>query len=231
MVWLFDRYFYNKVVNEADVYISFGIRDNLEDNQKEMMQKAMQSRTVRGPLAPEGPSWTLETESPFCTIWSSVLLHAGVEMGAQKPSTDSSLSWGESSVSLSASPLPAHLSLSAPLHWSPVSPAHPSLSRRQGSAELLLLPGSALPLCHLLLLLCLADAVPFFVSTSTPILLPQALSRSRWSMFHTLYCSGFQPWVISTPKETFGNVQRHLWLSQLGKRVTWAFHGSRPGTL
>ncbi|KAI4589347.1 hypothetical protein MJG53_003755, partial [Ovis ammon polii x Ovis aries] len=71
------RYFYNKVVNEADVYISFGIRDNLKDNQKEMMQKAMQSTTVSGPLAPEGPSWTLETESPFCTIWSSVLFHAG----------------------------------------------------------------------------------------------------------------------------------------------------------
>ncbi|MXQ88505.1 hypothetical protein E5288_WYG006704 [Bos mutus] len=41
------RYFYNKVVNEADVYITFGIRDNLEDNQKEMMQKAMQSTSVQ----------------------------------------------------------------------------------------------------------------------------------------------------------------------------------------
>lgn len=191
----------------------------------------MQSTTVRGPLAPEGPSWTLETESPFCTIWPSVLFHAGVEMGAQKPSTDSSLPWGESSVSLSASPLPAHLSLSAPLRWSPVLPAHPSLSRLQVSAELLFLPGNALLLCHLLLLLCPANAVPIFVSTSTPILLPQALSHSRWSVFHTLYCSGFQPRVISTPKETFGNVRRHLWLSQLGKRVTWAFRGSRPGTL
>ena len=68
MVWLFDRYFYNKVVNEADVYISFGIRDNLKDNQKEMMQKAMQSTTVRGSLVPKKPSWMLEVESHFCII-------------------------------------------------------------------------------------------------------------------------------------------------------------------
>ncbi|CAI9171433.1 unnamed protein product [Rangifer tarandus platyrhynchus] len=45
------RYFYNKVVNEADVYISFGIRDNLKDNQKEMMQKAMQSTTLINGMA------------------------------------------------------------------------------------------------------------------------------------------------------------------------------------
>ncbi|KAM8940719.1 complement C5 [Lycaon pictus] len=35
------RYFYNKVVTEAEVYISFGIRDDLKSDQKEMMQKAM----------------------------------------------------------------------------------------------------------------------------------------------------------------------------------------------
>ncbi|XP_019822407.2 complement C5 [Bos indicus] len=45
------RYFYNKVVNEADVYITFGIRDNLEDNQKEMMQKAMQSTALINGMA------------------------------------------------------------------------------------------------------------------------------------------------------------------------------------
>uniref|UniRef100_A0A8C6E5B4 Complement C5 n=1 Tax=Moschus moschiferus TaxID=68415 RepID=A0A8C6E5B4_MOSMO len=45
------RYFYNKVVNEADVYISFGIRDNLKDNQKEMMQKAMQSTALINGMA------------------------------------------------------------------------------------------------------------------------------------------------------------------------------------
>ncbi|XP_002916001.1 complement C5 [Ailuropoda melanoleuca] len=37
------RYFYNKVVTEAEVYITFGIRDDLKDNQKEMMQKALQN--------------------------------------------------------------------------------------------------------------------------------------------------------------------------------------------
>ena len=68
MVWLFDRYFYNKVVNEADDYITFGIRDNLEDNQKEMMQKAMQSTAVRDSLVPKDLSWTLELESHFCII-------------------------------------------------------------------------------------------------------------------------------------------------------------------
>ena len=68
MVWLFDRYFYNKVVNEADVYISFGIRDNLKDNQKEMMQKAMQSTTVWGSFVTKKPSWMIEVESHFCII-------------------------------------------------------------------------------------------------------------------------------------------------------------------
>ncbi|XP_049752859.1 complement C5 isoform X2 [Elephas maximus indicus] len=37
------RYFYNKIVTEAEVYIAFGIRDDLKDNRKEMMLKAMQS--------------------------------------------------------------------------------------------------------------------------------------------------------------------------------------------
>ncbi|XP_022434572.1 complement C5 isoform X2 [Delphinapterus leucas] len=45
------RYFYNKVVNEADVYISFGIRKDLKDNQKEMMQKAMQSTVLINGIA------------------------------------------------------------------------------------------------------------------------------------------------------------------------------------
>ncbi|XP_029058501.1 complement C5 isoform X2 [Monodon monoceros] len=45
------RYFYNKVINEADVYISFGIRKDLKDNQKEMMQKAMQSTVLINGIA------------------------------------------------------------------------------------------------------------------------------------------------------------------------------------
>ncbi|XP_058997811.1 complement C5 [Mustela lutreola] len=40
------RYFYNKVVTEADVFITFGIRDNLIDDQKEMMQKALQNKML-----------------------------------------------------------------------------------------------------------------------------------------------------------------------------------------
>uniref|UniRef100_A0A673U5T1 Complement C5 n=1 Tax=Suricata suricatta TaxID=37032 RepID=A0A673U5T1_SURSU len=40
------RYFYNKVVTEADVYITFGIKEDLKDDQKEMMQKALQSTTL-----------------------------------------------------------------------------------------------------------------------------------------------------------------------------------------
>ncbi|XP_057580194.1 complement C5-like [Hippopotamus amphibius kiboko] len=45
------RYFYNKVVSEADVYISFGIREDLKENQKEMMQKAMQSTMLINGIA------------------------------------------------------------------------------------------------------------------------------------------------------------------------------------
>ncbi|XP_075415152.1 complement C5 [Tenrec ecaudatus] len=37
------RYFYNKVVSDAEVFIWFGIREDLQDNGKEMMSKAMQS--------------------------------------------------------------------------------------------------------------------------------------------------------------------------------------------
>lgn len=47
MVLLFDRYFYNKVVAEAEVFVSFGIKDDLHDDNKEMMEKAMQSTMVR----------------------------------------------------------------------------------------------------------------------------------------------------------------------------------------
>lgn len=43
----FDRYFYNKVVSEADVFISFGIKEDLHDDNKNMMQNAIQSKTVR----------------------------------------------------------------------------------------------------------------------------------------------------------------------------------------
>lgn len=47
MVLLFNRYFYNKVVTEAEVYISFGIKEDINDDQKEMMQKALQNTMVR----------------------------------------------------------------------------------------------------------------------------------------------------------------------------------------
>lgn len=47
MVLLFGRYFYNKVVTEAEVYVTFGIKEDLKDDQKEMMQKALQNTMVR----------------------------------------------------------------------------------------------------------------------------------------------------------------------------------------
>ncbi|KAM5185833.1 LOW QUALITY PROTEIN: complement C5-like [Callospermophilus lateralis] len=37
------RYFYNKTVTEAEVYVTFGIREDVKDDQKEMMPKAMQN--------------------------------------------------------------------------------------------------------------------------------------------------------------------------------------------
>ncbi|XP_045052893.2 complement C5 isoform X2 [Desmodus rotundus] len=40
------RYFYNKVVSEADVFISFGIKEDLHDDNKNMMQNAIQSKTL-----------------------------------------------------------------------------------------------------------------------------------------------------------------------------------------
>ncbi|XP_043421161.1 complement C5 [Prionailurus bengalensis] len=45
------RYFYNKVVTEAEVYITFGIRDDLKDDQKEMMQKALQNTMLINGIA------------------------------------------------------------------------------------------------------------------------------------------------------------------------------------
>ncbi|XP_005382637.1 PREDICTED: complement C5 [Chinchilla lanigera] len=45
------RYFYNKVVTEADVYVSFGIREDLKDDQKEMMEKAMQYKVLVNGIA------------------------------------------------------------------------------------------------------------------------------------------------------------------------------------
>lgn len=47
MILLFDRYFYNKVVAEAEVFVTFGIKDDLHDDNKEMMEKAMRSTMVR----------------------------------------------------------------------------------------------------------------------------------------------------------------------------------------
>ncbi|KAM5298508.1 complement C5 [Ctenodactylus gundi] len=37
------RYFYNKVVTDAEVYIFYGIREDIKDDQKEMMPEAMRS--------------------------------------------------------------------------------------------------------------------------------------------------------------------------------------------
>ncbi|XP_027241244.2 complement C5 isoform X1, partial [Cricetulus griseus] len=40
------RYFYNKVVPDAEVYVFFGLRESIKEDQKEMMQKAMQVTTL-----------------------------------------------------------------------------------------------------------------------------------------------------------------------------------------
>ncbi|XP_036288753.1 complement C5 [Pipistrellus kuhlii] len=45
------RYFYNKVVAEAEVFVSFGIKDDLHDDNKEMMEKAMQSTMMINGIA------------------------------------------------------------------------------------------------------------------------------------------------------------------------------------
>nr|XP_004662810.2 complement C5 [Jaculus jaculus] len=45
------RYFYNKVVTEADVYVFFGIKEDIKEDQKEMMQRAMQSTTLTNGIA------------------------------------------------------------------------------------------------------------------------------------------------------------------------------------
>ncbi|XP_004615689.2 complement C5 [Sorex araneus] len=45
------RYFYNKVVTGADVYVSFGIKQDLKDDEKEMMQKAFRSTTLINGIA------------------------------------------------------------------------------------------------------------------------------------------------------------------------------------
>ncbi|XP_053420027.1 complement C5-like isoform X2 [Nycticebus coucang] len=40
------RYSYNEVVTEAGIYVTFGIREDLQDYQKEMMRKAMRNTTL-----------------------------------------------------------------------------------------------------------------------------------------------------------------------------------------
>ncbi|KAG8518805.1 Complement C5 [Galemys pyrenaicus] len=45
------RYFYNKVVNEAEVYVFFGIKEDLKDSQKEMMQSATQNTMLTNGIA------------------------------------------------------------------------------------------------------------------------------------------------------------------------------------
>ncbi|XP_036915068.1 complement C5 isoform X2 [Sturnira hondurensis] len=45
------RYFYNKVVSEADVFISFGIKEDLHDDNKNMMQNAVQSKKLINGIA------------------------------------------------------------------------------------------------------------------------------------------------------------------------------------
>uniref|UniRef100_A0A671FPC3 Complement C5 n=1 Tax=Rhinolophus ferrumequinum TaxID=59479 RepID=A0A671FPC3_RHIFE len=45
------RYFYNKVVTAAEVFISFGIKEDLHDDHKEMMQKAIQNTMLINGIA------------------------------------------------------------------------------------------------------------------------------------------------------------------------------------
>ncbi|KFO24124.1 Complement C5 [Fukomys damarensis] len=45
------RYFYNKVVNDAEVYVFFGIREDIKDDQKEMMHKAMRNKMLINGIA------------------------------------------------------------------------------------------------------------------------------------------------------------------------------------
>ncbi|XP_058380728.1 complement C5 [Diceros bicornis minor] len=45
------RYFYNKVVTEAEVFIFFGIKEDLKDDQKEMMHKAVQNTMLINGIA------------------------------------------------------------------------------------------------------------------------------------------------------------------------------------
>ncbi|XP_003479183.1 complement C5 [Cavia porcellus] len=45
------RYFYNEVVTEAEVYVFFGIREDMNDDQKEMMEEAMQSKMLTDGIA------------------------------------------------------------------------------------------------------------------------------------------------------------------------------------
>ncbi|XP_023557367.1 complement C5 isoform X2 [Octodon degus] len=40
------RYFHNKVVTAADVYVFFGIREDIKDDRKEMLENAIQSKTL-----------------------------------------------------------------------------------------------------------------------------------------------------------------------------------------
>ncbi|CAO2597775.1 Complement C5 [Lemmus lemmus] len=43
------RYFYNKAVSDAEVYVFFGLKEDIKEDQKEMMQKAMQvTRLING---------------------------------------------------------------------------------------------------------------------------------------------------------------------------------------
>ncbi|XP_031225832.1 complement C5 [Mastomys coucha] len=40
------RYFYNKVVPDAEVYVFFGLREDIKEDEKQMMHKAMQVKTL-----------------------------------------------------------------------------------------------------------------------------------------------------------------------------------------
>ncbi|KAM4876956.1 LOW QUALITY PROTEIN: complement C5 [Thomomys bottae] len=44
-------YFYNKVVTEADVYVFFGLKEDIKDGEKEMMHKAMKSTMLINGIA------------------------------------------------------------------------------------------------------------------------------------------------------------------------------------
>ncbi|XP_066223380.1 complement C5 [Saccopteryx leptura] len=77
------RYFYNTVVSEADVYIYFGIKDDLHDDHKEMMLKAMQNKMlINGIVKVTFNSETAIKELPYDSLedLNNKYLYIGVQV-------------------------------------------------------------------------------------------------------------------------------------------------------